>query len=209
MKISKKYFILIVLCCIVLVFASVVTIYAWLIYDKTTNKIDANSQGIKYVYSLDDSVKTTSISYNITNLTFFDIDDANEIDFFIDMACIIEFEIQNTGDIDITYEVSQTTGLYDVDSPGVLCLFSTSNANTLDTSTYDTVADLIADTNVVNDSISGNLVKYDTSNNTSDSDTYYLYIIGVQPIDTSINDFLYDDYNFTITINVNSQKLRM
>lgn len=196
---KKKFTIFITLISIFFLMISASLVYAWIVYTKDTNKIDANTEGIKYVYEINDSKKLQSINYTISDLAFFDIDNEDEIEYFLDMACEVKIEVMNTGDIDFNYTISQTSGKYTNDNTaGVLCLFSTTQLTSVGSNA--TIQAMIT-ASTVTESVTGSLVKYNTSTNTADTDTYYIYIIGVQTNDSENNDFLDDTYNFTITIN--------
>lgn len=188
---AKKRMFFIIISCLLIIMASTSIVFAWIITQKNTNEIDANTSGIKFVYSVDGEKKLTSSEYLINNLSFFDIDSTYEIDDFLSMACLVTINVKNTGDIDLNYSVSQTSGAVDADNTaGVLCIFS--DTLITDVSSYSTINDLISDPNIA----SGSLEKYSGSNNVD----VYVYIIGVQTNDNATNDFLSSAYTFTITI---------
>lgn len=203
---KKKIISMFIMSCVLLITVSISLVYGWIVYEKDTEYIDGNTSGIKFVYEINDELKVQSCKYSISDVAFFDIDNLGEINHFLEMACEIKLEVRNTGDLDLNYTISQTAGMVSAESTaGIICLFSQSQLTASSISSYETINAMItSSSSPVSESVSGNLVKYNEASSTSDSDTYYVYIIGVQTNDQANNDFLSLTYDFTITINTQS-----
>lgn len=165
--------------------------YAWLINNEYLNGFKNTTTGIKYVYNLKSGVNSEEMKAE--NITFFDIDSVNETKYFLSMAKKIEIEIKNTGDMDISYTISQDN--VDIDSTDifVLVLFSDTSLESVDTT--KSIKELYS----TYSSVSGTIGKYNLLDD-SDVFTVYAYVIGVQPDDDATNSFLTDSDNYSFII---------
>lgn len=175
------------------------TTYGWIIYENKTKPININTNGLKFVYNIDDELKVDDITFSINDLTFFDIDEVGETKYFVDMARMIKLEIVNTGDVDLSYTVEIVNGLYTNLTPGVLAIFSDTLLTEASFNNNLSIIDQIENFEQTN---SGEIIKY--QDDTASSSTVYVYIIGVQLDKAATNDFLDETYNFSLRISADS-----
>lgn len=174
---------------ICLIIISVTTIFAWYTNSKKIPSIDANSDGIKFVYKVNQETEINPKEYNVNNIAFYDVESTYELDDFLASVTKIEISLVNTGDLDFNYSISQT--VLDKTKPYIACLFSKGD---LIVKKEDTK---IEDLFLSNGSITGNI---EGRLNTSES--IFVYIFGIQPDKKASNDFLSQKYRFEIAINI-------
>lgn len=206
---------------VILVISTIV--YAWYTNtDRVNQEIDGSTDDIVLDYNINNE-ETTTTSYKISNLTFFDIDNENELKYLSSMAVCLELNITNysKNDVDVTVSFkSDKKEKKDEDEKEVisnayvegivLSKDKVSDDGKLEIpEKYKTISDYItANKTTINDDIvsSGNISNLAQSKST----TIYIYLFGVQTVDSATNeDFLYEikngnktyiDYKFTITI---------
>lgn len=168
--------------------------YAWLSrQSRQLTELDGNSGGAKFSYTINEG-SVNQENYAITGLSFFDIDSEAETEDFLSMSFVLEIELNNTGPIGINYEISQNLAGIDTEvDPYILCIFS--DTEITDTTSYSTISDIIASGNT----LTGSLGAYSTSA-TTDSTTFYVYVIGAQPDDGAENSFLGSTFEFMLSI---------
>lgn len=189
---------------VILVISTIV--YAWYTNtDRVNQEIDGSTDDIVLDYNINDE-KTTTTSYTINNLTFFDIDNENELKYLSSMAVCLKLNITNysKSDVDVTVsfdsiEQEKKDGDTVISNAYVEGIVSTKEEEFLVTTDKTTINDYIVSSGKIS-----NLEK-------SKSTTIYIYLFGVQTIDSATNeDFLYKiengnktytQYDFTITIN--------
>lgn len=188
---------------VILVISTIV--YAWYTNtDRVNQEIDGSTDDIVLDYNINNE-ETTTTSYTISNLTFFDIDNKNELKYLSSMAVCLELNITNysksTVDVTVSFysnKQEKKDGETVISNAYVQGIVSKSKNDFLVTTDKTTINDYI----VPSDKIS-NLEK-------NDSTIIYIYLFGVQTNDSATNeDFLYEikngnktytKYDFTITI---------
>lgn len=166
---------------VVSIFSLFFVTYAWIINRVNSPSIDGSTTGIKYVYELKDYQKE---DYTIKNIAFFDINRELEKDYFIDMATCVEIVIENTGDINLLFTISQVM-TSENNSCYIQCVFTTQKISSI-----DNFESFIKE----NKSIENEELLID------ESKTIYMYVFGIQLDENSSNEFLNDSYNFSIEI---------
>lgn len=194
---------------IALVIIGISLTLAWYTNRVETEVIDANTKGISFIYNINDNQEVNVPTYEVKNLTFFDIDNEVELPFFESMALKLEVILINTSNKAINLNVSQSeVSKVESDINGektssayVQCVFS--EVNQLDYTGVKTIEELIPNPNT----LSKNLEAFSTEivngvNEISNNCKYvfYIYVFGVQEIDSASNDFLKQKFNFLINI---------
>lgn len=189
---------------VILVISTIV--YAWYTNtDRVNQEIDGSTDDIVLDYNINNEEVTTT-PYTISNLTFFDIDNENELKYLSSMAVCLELNItnysKNAVDVTVSFDsVKQEKK----DGETVI-----SNAYVQGiVSTKEEAFPVTIDKTKISDYIvtSGNVSNLEQNKST----TIYIYLFGVQMVDSATNeDFLYEiidgnkiytKYDFTITIN--------
>lgn len=195
--------------CFALIVVTISLTFAWYTERKeTVEVIDANTSGISFAYTIDEGEVLNQQTYEINNLSFFDIDNNNELSYFDSMALKIEIKLTNTSNKAITLTVNQaepthvTEGAQDsyTSDAYVQCLFNTSNS--LAITGLSNINDLITESNMslIEDleAYGATIVGDTTTINSNCQCIFYIYVFGVQLVDSATNDFLSQKYNFTI-----------
>lgn len=188
---------------VILVISTIV--YAWYTNtDRVNQEIDGSTDDIVLDYNINNEEVTTT-PYTISNLTFFDIDNENELKYLSSMAVCLELNItnysKNAVDVTVSFDsVKQEKK----DGETVI-----SNAYVQGiVSTKEEAFPVTIDKTKISDYIvtSGNVSNLEQNKST----TIYIYLFGVQMVDSATNeDFLYEiidgnkiytKYDFTITI---------
>ncbi len=198
MKSQMKY---VILAFVVILITSISILFAWFTLQQRTTPINGTTTGVKFAYSIN-AGDVNQEKFEINNLVFFDIDNLdtdnfeNEKNYFLHQATMIEIVLSNTGDIDLTYTISQVSP--NTDSAYVLCFFSSTLLTQTDIDKETTLENLASSKS----NVSGSLIKYNESTSIANSASVYVYIIGVQPNDDAKNsEFLNETYYFQIEIN--------
>ena len=188
---------------VILVISTIV--YAWYTNtDRVNQEIDGSTDDIVLDYNINNEEITTT-SYTISNLTFFDIDNKNELKYLSSMAVCLELNITNYSksavDVTVSFKSDKQEkkdGETVISNAYVQGIVSKSKNDFLATTDKTTINDYI----VPSSSIS-NLGK-------SENTTIYIYLFGVQMVDSATNEYFlykikngnktYTKYDFTITI---------
>lgn len=206
---------------VILVISTIV--YAWYTNtDRVNQEIDGSTDDIVLDYNINNEEITTT-SYKISNLTFFDIDNENELKYLSSMAVCLELNITNysKNDVDVTVSFkSDKKEKKDEDEKEVISnayvegiVLSkdkvSDDGKLVIPESYKTISDYIESIEKCSMLIPS--LKKDTDSSTN-KETFYIYLFGVQTNDNATNeDFLYKidengnktytKYDFTITIN--------
>lgn len=198
MKISISLILIVALC--------VTFTYAWTSNRVFKDAIDADTEGVSFVYHIGNDNSNNPKEYEITNLTFFDIDDESELKYLNSMAFIMEVTIINTSNKPINLVVSQDAPQVSVIKDGdivisqayVQCIMS--ETSTVNIESASKISDLITETNTVEK----RLEAYSTTSSNeiaSNCQTKaYIFVFGVQTIKSADNAFLSEKYPFTFNI---------
>ena len=195
---NKRFLITMIIGMIAVAIVSIGIAYGWFLNLSQTDPINANTKGIVFSYDISDGTtkKTDVGTYNIENVAFFDIDDDGEGHYFASMACEIKIDITNVCedylDVVISFNGDQDSSS---DSEPILMALIT-DERLLDSSSYSTVNDVLDDLKQDTDPQSFEIASLAPEGVNS----VYLYIFGVQPVDTADNSFFDDTYKFVITI---------
>lgn len=188
---------------VILVISTIV--YAWYTNtDRVNQEIDGSTDDIVLDYNINNEEVTTT-SYTISNLTFFDIDNENELKYLSSMAVCLELNITNYSKSAVDVTVSFKSDKQEKkDGETVI-----SNAYVEGiVSTKEEAFSVTTDKTKISDYIvpSGNISNLEQNKST----TIYIYLFGVQTVDSATNeDFFYEikngnktytKYDFTITI---------
>ena len=202
-KTTKIVVLINVIASLVLVIIISSTLYAWYVRTSHTESVDVSTNGIVLSYEIDDDDTTVNTTtYSIDNLAFFDFDSEYEGKYFTTMCHVIQIEVTNKSkkNVDITLSYVEPNSY---DDPFCTCIVSKSG--TLNSSTEtgsikdyietNTLADLTYDED-------GFIESYNTSSTFENiardySETFYVYIFGIQQDDNATNDFLYSDNAYT------------
>lgn len=191
---------------VILVISTIV--YAWYTNtDRVNQEIDGSTDDIVLDYNINDA-ETTTTSYKISNLTFFDIDNENELKYLSSMAVCLKLNITNysKNDVDVTVSFDSIEQEKKDENEKVI-----SNAYVEGiVSTKEEEFSVTTDKTTINNYIerSGKISNLEKNKST----IIYIYLFGVQTVDSATNeDFLYKidengdksytKYDFTITIN--------
>lgn len=180
MKLKNKLLISISLL-LVSVFSLFFVTYAWIINRVNSPSIDGNTTGVKYVYELKGYQKE---DYTIKNVAFFDINRESEKDYFTAMATCVEIVIENTGDINAMFSITQIKPSNN-DNCYIQCIFTNQKISSIDSFKLF----IKENEQIENEELLINETK-----------TIYMYVFGVQLDETSNNEFLNQTYNFSIEI---------
>ena len=226
-KSSKRAKILTVILSMILPVLLIVTIIsvvnAWYTNVLQTGEINASTQNLAIKYKINNSTENV-LTYNITNLVFFDADSTSEGQYLEDMAFEISLDLENNSSVDVNYKIIfdstktvVTSNDVETSKAYAACIF---DDVTKDTTGHQTVNSYMAD--VENELTYSNtttafkatkigssiLPKKDETDATANKTNIKLYVFGIQDIDSaSSDDFLYNGnkettrrYTFTITI---------
>lgn len=205
---KKKIFgIILPMIAILLTIASLSATYGW--YTNTTRigKIDAETKDLAFGYIFnDDSSTENTQEYSIDNLAFFDIDEAaNERKYIAIMATSIKIFIENYSSDEIDYSISFASEKKSTGSTGsetsiayVAGFFSQYQIS--DDEWKTDLEDFLSTNDKTIASADGGTLAGTTGSQANATATVYLYLIGIQEIDTAENDFLDESYNFKITL---------
>lgn len=226
-KSSKRAKILTVILSMILPVLLIVTIIsvvnAWYTNVLQTGEINASTQNLAIKYKINNSTENV-LTYNITNLVFFDANSTSEGQYLEDMAFEISLDLENNSSVDVNYKIIfdstktiVTSGDEETSKAYAACIF---DDVTKDTTNNQTVNSYMV--NVENELTYSNtstafkatkvgtsiLPKKDETDATANKTNIKLYVFGIQDIDSaSSDDFLYNGnkettrrYTFTITI---------
>lgn len=229
MKNKKQliYRIILIVTPILIALITIPIIYGWYVRTIRTGKIDGSTKNVSINYRLNDGrhAETNTLTYEIKNLVFFDIENADETSFFNSMAVNLEIKLTNTSNSDMSYTVTFNTtkvivkdsNQNDISISYVAGYFSNIPNDATSNTKISSLENNQAYSYTNDDSAfsatytsSGFTLKAKNSDNDDDEATINLYLIGVQEISTAKNtDFLYTeteqgrnpkDYHFSITI---------
>lgn len=214
---KKKELLMYIITPILLLGVTITIIVAWYTNTHKIGNIDGETSDNVISYTLNDT-KVNVTEYQVSNLAFFDVDNQSETKYFKDMVIVVKLEIENVTNNNLTVEInysaipkyqynnSNTTGtiasnIFNTTLPSGVTSLSTSyccgfisknDKDNISIDTKKTIEENITEKKYkssINDEINGNEIKI-----------YYLYLFGVQEIDSSNNDFLKEKYNFKLTI---------
>ncbi|MGM9969089.1 MAG: hypothetical protein ACI35S_01695 [Anaeroplasma sp.] len=200
----------------VIVVVSLSFTYAW--YTNTTKigRLDAETKDIAFTYQLNDG-DVNITKYDVENLTFFDIDNSEELKFLNDMHTVIKLNIKNYSSDIIDYKISFECSKEEkkqndiiVSRAYIVGFITTSKSLSIDDDGTNTISTYIhTNEDETNEkyisSFIGSLQK-STGSNTDCEVELYLHLLGVQDIDTASNDFLFNsngtkvEYSFILSI---------
>jgi len=193
---SKRIITTIIVGLISLAFVGMGIVYGWFLNQSETDGINADTKGIVFSYTVSDgdTTSTNVTSYNVYNVTFFDIDDEGEGYYFADMACELTFVVTNVCEDNLTLTLTYTPD-QDTTGPYLGGLITTTQIT--DTTACSTVED-VCDEYMAG--TSADTVTLDTAIEPEATATVYLYIYGIQPDDAADNTFFNDSYGFSLEL---------
>lgn len=175
---------------VILIISTIV--YAWYTnVDRVNQEIDGSSDDIVLDYTINDDTSTTT-TYSISNLVFFDPNDENETKYLSSMATKIKLNITNVTNKNVNCKISFIVQKYDSTTAYCAAIivdddFDTSNST-----------DKISELDGYNKDL---ILSLEEKEDSLDVKNIYLYIFGVQTNDSANNDFLYTStYKFSIQI---------
>ena len=166
--------------------------YAWYVNIKSGEEISGNSTGLKYTYTIDGDNRDTT-TFKVSDITYFDITSEIEKDYFLDMSCMITFELVNVGKTSFTYDISKT--LYKDNNIYIDAYFTTEKLASTPAGDFSTW--------FKNNTISSG----ETTLAAGGSITVYCYLIGVAAKDAT-NEQIYGRESRKITINIETNKIK-
>lgn len=192
---------------ILLTIASLSATYGWYTNTMRVGKIDAETKDLAFGYIFNDDEETENVEkYSIKNLTFFDIDEAaGERKFIPIMATSIKIFIENYSSDEIDYSISfesekKITGSSGSETSIAYVAGFFSQYEITDEEWEIDLEAFLANSDKTIASAENGTLAGTTGNSANSTATVYLYLIGIQEIDTATNDFLKESYNFTITL---------
>lgn len=177
---------------VVLVILGITATYAWYTNIHQTQTIDASTEGIVFSYTIN-SGSDNSVSYQLSNVSFFDIDNEEEGKYFSSMACMISVGVTNRGSTPIQLTIQQTN-IASSNSAYVTCVISSTEIDS--SSTTKSVEGFIEEQSLGTEVTIEGVSVAQTAN-------VYVYIYGVQTDDSANNDFLAEKYPFSLSIQAN------
>ncbi len=180
---------------LVLTIISLITAtYAWYTkVDKIDDFLDLSSGYIVLDYTYD-TFDVSNSTYSINNITFFDINnvssDFSELDYLDHMACLIEIKIENKSSFNTTLTLTFSSDKI---------VTKDENGTILSSSYIDSV--LLKEKLKTTDDLSNHLSDSDTIVLDIEKDktsTIYMYLFGVQEIDSTDIDFLSETHKFSL-----------
>lgn len=212
---------------LLMVFTTVVLIYAWYTNTLRTGEIDATTKNFAIEYTFDDDTEKNVSTYTVKNLAFFDYDATEESQFLEGEAVSLLINLKNTSDSDLNYTITfkatktvvtgtnPETSAIEVQSVAYVgALLDFTGVGT----TYDSIkARYDADTENTNytgvdydatDASNTNTLEVKTTGTITSgvTDDLTLYLFGIQEIDGATNpQFIYNgtnlrSYTFELTI---------
>ena len=182
------------------IFVVVVTaslLYAWYTNTIQTGSLDASTQNVSIEYKINNSEDTNVLTYNISNLAFFDSTATQETKYLNTMAFRIDLNIKNKSKTAVGYRVlfeSTKTVVQNSNNETIsraypACIYD----NVTPTSSLTTVTSFLSRDNATNNDTVFNSSKSGSSDLDVDaSTTITLYVFGIQDIaQASSDDFLY------------------
>ena len=206
MKISKKiYGILLSLAVVLIAYVAISRAFGWYTNVDELGKIDAETKDFSFVYKIDDDEEINRTEYEVTNLTFFDIDNyydeetkegQDELLYLNNMAVHIELTLENTSDSEVSCTVTfaSTEVANNTSAAYVGGIVSAEEIDFVKDTSHLKIEDYMT---------TGSNVYSNTSMSAKSETVIHIYIFGVQKNDTAKNeDFLGSSYkyNFTLTI---------
>ena len=212
-----------ILASVLIIFVSISMVRAWYTNAIQTGEINAETQNMSIKYTINNSTENT-LTYDITNLVFFDADSTYEGQYLEDMAFEISLDLENKSSVDVNYRImfdstktivtsndEQTSRAY------AACVFDDVTKDLTNHTTVNSyMVDVVNELTYSNTSTAFKATKYGTSilpkkddtNPNANKTNIKLYVFGIQDIDTaSSDDFLYNGnknttrrYTFTISI---------
>lgn len=183
---------------LILTLVSLITAtYAWYTkVDKIDTSLDASTGYIVLDYSYE-TFDVSNSTYSINNVAFFDIDDItkdfSELDYLDTMASLVVINVENKSSCDttLTFKFSNTK-LVTTDEEDEDNILSSSYIDAIiltdEIEENDTLSEHLSDSKTVNIDIA----KDATS-------TIYMYLYGVQEIDSTDIDFLSQAHEFSLS----------
>ena len=184
--------------------------FAWYTNIDYIGSIDADTEGLSFYYTLDDDITKNKKSYQIDNLNFFDIDNENELKYFDQMVTRIKLVIRNNDETPKNYTIgfesqkianeANTSIAYPA---GIISKEAAIPHNGATTIEGLFPASVTSNSESYTDTLTGRL---EGKGSGSREEIIYLFVFGVQEIDSAGNEFLVDingvrvKYNFNITI---------
>ena len=166
--------------------------YAWWAQNFHVQSIDASTTGIVFSYNVDEGSENSK-TFNVKNLSFFDIDNEGEGDYFFNMVCVVEVNLTNVCKTDIDIEIKAKLDDVDTTAPYISCVVSDTLYSDEIVYNNKTVLEVISDNSLESSFTITNL-------SPSQESKVYLYIYGIQPNDGANNDFLKDSYTFKLSM---------
>ena len=168
--------------------------YAWYTkVDKIDTSLDASTGYIVLDYSYE-TFDVSNSTYSINNVTFFDIDDItkdfSELDYLDTMASLVIINLENKSSCDTTLTLTFSSDkIVTKDESGTILSSSYIDSVLLKEKlkTTDHLSNHLSDS----DTIVLNIEKDKTS-------TIYMYLFGVQEIDSTDIDFLSETHKFSL-----------
>jgi len=189
---------------------------AWYVKVSKIGKIDADTKDISIVYKINDSKEINQLDYTITDLAFFDIDNyydsstktgEDEINYLNNMAVCMKIDLENSSSdiVDLTISFSSEPRENKVEEivasrayvQGVLSAEPMTFAKSENVTKIEDYLPKDEEGNVIKNN--SQLVVEDLE--IDGKTTIYVYLFGVQEIDSASNDLFIDDsYSFNLTI---------
>ena len=171
--------------------------YAWYTkVDKIDTSLDASTGYIVLDYSYE-TFDVSNSTYSINNVTFFDIDDItkdfSELDYLDTMASLVIINIENKSSCDTTLTLTFS-------SDKIVTKDEEDEDNILSSSYIDSV--LLKEKLKTTDHLSNHLSDSNTIVLDIEKDktsTIYMYLFGVQEIDSTDIDFLSQKHEFSLS----------
>ncbi len=213
---KKKELLMYIIAPILLIGITITIIVAWYTNTHKIGNIEGDTSDNVISYTLNDT-NVNVYKYSVSNLTFFDIDNVNETKYFLDMVTVVKLEIENVTNNSLYLTIDYS---YIPKYQYTNTISTTTSASNIFNTTLPSGASAISKaycygfisenklekTNIKeNDSIENNISSYRSKIENiklsgKSQITYYLYLFGVQVIDTSNNDFLKQKFNFTLSL---------
>lgn len=211
---KRKDILLYILAPILLLGVTITIVVAWYTNTHKIGNIDGETSDNVISYTLNDSV-VNSKEYSVSNLTFFDIKNDNELKYFLDMAIVVKIDVENVTNNPLSFVMEysyiikylpQSTSTSTTNNFQTTLVLPSTGINSLSTAYCN---GFIIEDNKLNEITSKTFsnflstMKQKTADITlpaKETKTFYLYLFGVQEVSTSNNDFLSESFNFTLTL---------
>lgn len=182
---------------------------AWYTSRVENEVIDANTEGISFIYNINDGQVNNPKEYNANNLVFFDPQSSVELSYLLDMALKLKITVINSSNKSISVNISQVVSAKTIikeddtitSSSYVQCLLS--EDENIDLTNQASITTLIPNYNNLNTNLNSYNeieVNGDKTVNSNCMYEFYVYVFGIQEIKASSNEFLSKNYGFSINI---------